>query len=74
MYTCQNVKLLEISCGGSFQIKMTGSSFTDEIRVKVPSFLKKITLFKTILNIPQKHYPFTFFLLFEDVTDCHDLR
>ena len=33
------------------------AAFSDEIRVKVPSN-KKITLFITILNIPQKHYLF----------------
>ena len=46
----------------SFHFKMPRSSCTDKIRVNVPSF-QKITLFTTILNIPQKHYPFAYLIV-----------
>ena len=56
-----------------FHLKMTRtSSYTDEVRVKVPS-LQKVKLFlrykifnRDVINLH--------FCLFEDVTDYHDLR
>ena len=54
-------------------LKMTCTTCTDEVGVKVPS-LKKHHIFSSKYNIQQRRYQFTFFCLLEDVTDNRDLR
>ena len=52
-----------------FHLKMTGTSSTDDARVKVPSFQK--SYFSYNMKYPQKCHPFVF-LFYENVSDCRD--
>ena len=54
-----------------FHLKMTGASYADDARVKVPSF-QKVTFFYNVKFL-QRRYPFVC-CLFDDVSDCRDLR
>ena len=56
----------------SFHLKMTGTSCRDDARVKVPSF-QKVTFFLQYY-IFQRDAVHLYFCLFEDVSDCRDLR
>ena len=47
---------------GFAETLLTGASCTDDARVKVPSFISKVT-FSTILNIPQRRYPFVLLIV-----------
>ena len=55
-----------------FHLKMTGTSFTDNARVKVPS-VQKVTFFQQY-EIFHRDAIHLYFCLYENVSDCRDLR
>ena len=54
----------------SFHLKLTGTSGTDDARVKVPSF-QKVTFFLQY-EIIHRDAVYLYFCLFEGVSDCRD--